>query len=791
MLSMKKALLLSFAFLFAMATMAQNRAMLLSESFNGNSIPAGWSVVGLGQNNWNISATTHAGGEANELWLYYSPQFNGLSRFVSPSIDLTGFNSVNFSFKHSLDNYSGSHLLGIATSSDGGNTWNDAWSQNYNSDGSWFVSQEITTPDMGHNNVKFCIYYQGNSYNIDNWYFDDIEIFTLENLDLSLSSIVIPDFFTSNDPNALSVDVSVGMKVFNYGVTPITSVEATYEISGETPVTETFSVNIPSLGNTTLQFATATTMNPGGYEVNVNIDKVNGVDDDVLDNNQKSKTFSVALATTDRIPMIEHFSSSTCGPCVSVNNQMNTFCNNNPGRFTYTKYQMNWPGNGDPYYTQEGGVRRTYYGVSAVPDMFLDGDGTNNSAVSQNSFNQHAAESGFFDVRGSFNVAGNTINVKADVSPFVSVNARVYISVNEKITHNNVGSNGETSFHHVMMKMLPNAEGSAVDFVGGETQHFEFTQDMSSTHVEEMSDLEVSIWVQDFASHYVYNSHFAYEYTNEHPYPVENLVVVQDDQTYCYCFNATWDAPAQGNPIGYNVYVNNELVAENITENSYTFEGVADQFYAVGVVALYANEQSSVKTVAGMLEGLTDMGLVADEQNIVLDATNPSAELRLSNANNSTQTPIEILSIEEVNEAGVPYLTITGANLPYLLSYGEDFIFTIEPVLAKGKGEVSTTVKVESNAGSVEFFVEIDETLLNVTEITATTRLYPNPTNGSFTVEGANVDKVEVYNLVGQKVYEAQGKVINIDATNWNKGLYLVNITNLDSGVETMKLMVK
>ncbi|MEZ5197672.1 MAG: hypothetical protein R2764_15170 [Bacteroidales bacterium] len=32
---------------------------------------------------------------------------------------------------------------------------------------------------------------------------------------------------------------------------------------------------------------------------------------------------------------------------------------------TLVKYQMNWPGVGDPYYT-EGGAERNYYGVSWV-----------------------------------------------------------------------------------------------------------------------------------------------------------------------------------------------------------------------------------------------------------------------------------------------------------------------------------------------------------------------------------------------------------------------------------------
>ena len=74
---------------------------------------------------------------------------------------------------------------------------------------------------------------------------------------------------------------------------------------------------------------------------------------------------------------------------------------------------------------------------------------------------------------------------------------------------------------------MPDGEGSTLAFTSGEMQRLEFTQDMSGTHVEEMSDLEVSIWVQNYGSKYVYNSHFAYEYTDIHPYPVENLTLTE------------------------------------------------------------------------------------------------------------------------------------------------------------------------------------------------------------------------------------------------------------------------
>ena len=590
---MKKTLLFAFAMLFATAMMAQNRAVLLQESFDDTSMPAGWSVAGLGLGNWSVSPTNNAGGAANEMHLTWSPQFNGLSRLVTPAVDLTGINSLVFSFKHALDNYTGNNIIGIATTSDGGTTWNEAWSQGYNTSNSWTVSQEISTPDMGQANVQFCIFFNGNSYNINDWYFDDIMVFTLENLDLAITTPTLPDFIGSGE-------TAFGINVFNFGATTVTSVEATYEVEGMEPITETFEVEIPSLGSETLIFPTTTLLSPGTYNVAYSINLVNGQEDDVLDNNTAEKAVFAAIGTAERIPMIEHFSSSTCGPCVSVNTAMLNFCNNNPGRFTYTKYQMNWPGNGDPYYTAEGGTRRDYYGVNAVPQCFLDGEDQGYAAVQQTVFDQHAERTAFVDIRGSFVVEGNTINIKADIIPFIDADARVFVSVNEKETHNNVGGNGETSFHHVFMKMLPDAQGTTVNLVTCEPQHFEFTQDMSGTHVEEMSDLEVSIWVQNYDSKEMFNSRFAYEYTEEHPYAVENLTLIQDEEAEENTMVASWDAPTMGNPTGYNVYVNNELVAENISDLSYTFAGELGAFYTVAVVALYGDDKTSIKMLTGM-----------------------------------------------------------------------------------------------------------------------------------------------------------------------------------------------
>ena len=192
---------------------------------------------------------------------------------------------------------------------------------------------------------------------------------------------------------------------------------------------------------------------------------------------------------------------------------------------------------------------------------------------------------------------------------------------------------------------------------------------------------------------------------------------------------------------------------------------------------------------------LADEGLVITSS-AMLEVTeeNPQAEAAFINGNHSSLAPIEVTDIFEVeNPLGEAYLVINPEHeLPYSLGAEETFHFTLNPNVQAGKGTITTFVFVESSDKRLEFMVTIDENVfVSVTEISAETKLYPNPTNGSFTVEGANVAKVEVYNLVGQMIYAEQGQMININANDWNKGIYLVNITMQNGAVETKKLVVK
>ncbi|MBO5848912.1 MAG: T9SS type A sorting domain-containing protein [Bacteroidales bacterium] len=636
---MKKTLLFTLALLLSVTMFAQNRATLINETFDGETLPSGWTINGLGSDNWSIASSNKAGGAANELLLYWNPQFNGVSRFVSPALDLTNVESLAVSFKHYFDNYGGTSAIGIATSSDGIN-WNSAWEQNYSTSGQYSVSEIISTTDMGKNNVKICIYFSGNSYNINNWYFDDIEVFTLENLDLRLVSVDIP---TIMDKGQLDITFTVQ----NIGKTTIESFEAETENVGDgfcgTMSPETFTANLAPMEKKQFTFSESITLNPGTYSIPVNIISVNNTSDDDQSNNFLSKKLYVAMGNTNRIPMIEHFSSSTCGPCVSVNYAMNQLTANYPGQFSYVKYQMNWPGNGDPYYTEEGGTRRFYYGVDGVPMAFLDGASQGYAAVTENNLIQSLETPAYADVRGAFNVEGNTINVTADFMSYVQMeNVRAFIAINEKVTTGNVGSNGETEFHHVMMKMLDGANGNEMSINAGEYQRLEFSFDMSSTNVEDMNDLEVALWLQDYNSKEVYNSHFAYEYT-EHAYPVKNMTANLTETS----LEASWEVET-GNPTGYNIYIDGQLVETNYTGLSYVNEEIVESIYddkdhSIEVVALYENGKTSVGVVKKIASGVNVTEIKESNLNIY---PNPVKDVVSVNSEN-------INSVSVYNSVGV------------------------------------------------------------------------------------------------------------------------------------------
>lgn len=502
---MKKILTIIFSFLAIQSIISQT---VLYEDFSGTTWPpAGWSFLNQA-GNWSRVQSNNAGGVAPEARLNWSPQFNGITRFISPVLDLTGNTKVMVKFQHSVDHYTSNYQIGLATRSGGAlGVWNNIWSPTISAaiaaEQKIFV---IENSDVNQPDFQIGLFFSGNSYNLNYWYLDNIEISLIPNLDAALASITVPDMFAGIQ--------SVGGSVSNLGSTSITSMNINWQLnSGQINTTLFNGLNLPTAASYNFTCTQQINVDPGTYQLKVWVSSVNGATgDDVPENDTITKTISVVDQATLRKPLFEEFTSSTCAPCASFNNSVfNPFLNQYGQTISLIKYQMNWPGSGDPYYTAEGGVRRTYYGVNAVPMLYVEGANVATSqAAVMAAYNAALNSPAFMSINPQHMIEGYNITVNAIITSQVSIaNAVVHIVVVENVTTGNVGSNGETSFKHVMMKMLPNANGTVVNLVAGEPTTLSYSHNMSTTFVEEMNDLSVVVFVQNNANKSIYQSAYS------------------------------------------------------------------------------------------------------------------------------------------------------------------------------------------------------------------------------------------------------------------------------------------
>ena len=159
---------------------------------------------------------------------------------------------------------------------------------------------------------------------------------------------------------------------------------------------------------------------------------------------------------------------------------------------------------------------------------------------------------------------------------------------------------------------------------------------MSQTHVEEMNDLEVAVWIQNNTKE-IFNGSFLYEYTG-HKYPVQNLKMTENGDT----IDVTWEAPEEGEPSGYDVYINNSLVLDNTSELFYSFEKTSD-FYVAEVVALY-EEMESVGIVTTEVNEVSTEETISDEQSFTV-YPNPAKDIVRLSTDNSQWTTVRIYNV--------------------------------------------------------------------------------------------------------------------------------------------------
>lgn len=325
------------------------------------SVPAHlWSIQGENYYNWWLYDEAFAGGIAPEMeFLTTSPWFNSYSRAASPPLNTVGMKAVTLEFRHAHTAY-GAYELRIETSSDGGTSWNTAFtipiSQTIPAEKRSFV---ITTNDVGSDHFQFAFTFVGSESELESFSIDDVRLFPTTGVDVAVNTIMLPQVIHPGDqlvPGAviqnLSADSAVCvavMKILGSGGA-IYSDSLTLSLKpGDVDTVEFKGMNIPE-GEFTSYVSSRC----------------------LLDNNPLNDTLRrkfVSYKTYQRkIVMLEEATGTWCNYCPGASMGIDDLRKNG-----YPVAAIAYHG-GDSYQTPEGRARLNYYPeITGFPTVMFDG----------------------------------------------------------------------------------------------------------------------------------------------------------------------------------------------------------------------------------------------------------------------------------------------------------------------------------------------------------------------------------------------------------------------------------
>lgn len=224
-------------------------------------------------------------------------------------------------------------------------------------------------------------------------------------------------------------------------------------------------------------------------------------------------------AQVAQIPMVEHFTQASCGPCASQNPAMKTTLDNfgTAGtNWVRISHQVSWPGV-DPMnasFPAGPNDRRTHYGVTGVPATSLNGTATSapNTEVTTASLTTAAALTTPYQIVASqtwASASNLTLNIAVTNTTGASVSLanKIYVTMMEDhVGYSSApGSNGETDFEFVMREMYNASTGATGATTGaalgaiaaGATTNFTLTLTSLPANIADLNQVSFAIYLAD------------------------------------------------------------------------------------------------------------------------------------------------------------------------------------------------------------------------------------------------------------------------------------------------------
>jgi len=219
------------------------------------------------------------------------------------------------------------------------------------------------------------------------------------------------------------------------------------------------------------------------------------------------------LAGSSKVVLVEHFTSVNCGPCPEANEIINGILSTfGPEQVLGIEYHP-WPA--DPFYNaapDENILRSSFYSVSSVPKMFLDGitspQPTDSVAIVQAVENRLNADAPVA-ITVTDTAVGQSWSGTAELvglSNTAATDLRGYFLVMEREVNyaSPPGTNGEKDFFYVMRAILPSANGEQISIGAGASL---IIQEETDLHPDVDADRVYAVYfIQDYVSKEIYQA---------------------------------------------------------------------------------------------------------------------------------------------------------------------------------------------------------------------------------------------------------------------------------------------
>ncbi len=163
----------------------------------------------------------------------------------------------------------------------------------------------------------------------------------------------------------------------------------------------------------------------------------------------------------------------------------------------------------------------------------------------------------------------------------------------------------------------------------------------------------------------------------------------------------------------------------------------------------------------------------------------------------ATEGGIVSLSTDEATKGDEVLINITvedGYAIKTITVYNPDDPTQTVPVYSKNASKSAYTYAFIMPNFEVKVAVDIQKSGMGVNEYNGTiaATLYPNPTNGIVTIGAENLQRVSVFNVMGQKVLEntASGNSFECDLSRYGAGIYMMQIETA-KGLATRRVVVE